>query len=389
MDNSMHQESSPAIPGIGVHSGQVMTVLGPIPVEQLGVTLTHEHILSDCGCNGPEPPEASRAALFRKPLTMDILGEVRLLPQCNRDNQRLNDLDLAASEVEKYRWWGGRTIVEVTLDGFGRDPVGLQMVSRRAGVPIVMGAGYYHELAHPPKLRRMSADDIADEVVRDLTEGVPGTGVRAGIIGEIGIDMEFTAEEEKNLRGAARAARRTQVPLTIHVTGGIRAHEYRARIMDIVEEEGASLEHTIIEHVQLCPSSMESQMAIAQRGAFLGYDGISCGFDWGVRGRGPCDEESLPDIKRLIDAGYLHNILLSHDVHLKIMLTAYGGWGYAYILRRFVQRLRAYGVTDEQITTMLVENPKRLFSSRYRRGKEGGKLRGASSRASDEGLNSP
>jgi phosphotriesterase-related protein len=320
---------------------------------------------------------------------MDILGEVRLLPQCNRDNQRLNDLDLAASEVEKYRWWGGRTIVEVTLDGFGRDPVGLQMVSRRAGVPIVMGAGYYHELAHPPKLRRMSADDIADEVVRDLTEGVPGTGVRAGIIGEIGIDMEFTAEEEKNLRGAARAARRTQVPLTIHVTGGIRAHEYRARIMDIVEEEGASLEHTIIEHVQLCPSSMESQMAIAQRGAFLGYDGISCGFDWGVRGRGPCDEESLPDIKRLIDAGYLHNILLSHDVHLKIMLTAYGGWGYAYILRRFVQRLRAHGVTDEQITTMLVENPKRLFSSRYRRGKEGGELRGVSSRAFGEGFNSP
>ncbi len=369
MNEDVHSEPAPAIPGIGVHSGQVMTVLGPTPVEELGLTLTHEHILSDCGCNGPEPLEASRAALFHKPLTMDILGEVRLLPQCNRDNQRLNDLDLMASEVEQFRFWGGRTIVEVSLDGLGRDPVGLQMVSRRTGVQIVMGAGYYIEFSHPAQVRRMSADDIADEIVRDLTEGVPGNGVRAGIIGEIGIDMDFTAEEEKSLRGAARAARRTQVPLTIHVPGGsMRFHDYRARIMDIVEEEGASLEHTIIDHVQLHPKSIESQLAIAERGAFLGYDSISCSFHWGMRGRGPSDDESAADIKRLIDAGYLSHILLSHDVHLKIMLTKYGGWGYAYILKHFVKRLREYGVTDEQITTMLVDNPKRLFSSRYRRG---------------------
>jgi phosphotriesterase-related protein len=347
-----------------------MTVLGPIPVEELGITLTHEHILCDFGCNGPEPPEASRKGLFHKPLTMDILGEVRLLPQCNRDNQQLTDLDLLVSEVEKYRFWGGRTIVEVTLDGGGRDPIGLQMVSRRTGVQIVMGAGYYVELSHPAQVRRMSADDIADEIVRDLTEGVPGTGVRAGIIGEIGIDMDFTAEEEKSLRGAARAARRTQVPMSIHVPGGsTRSHEYRMRIMDILEEEGASLEQIIMDHVQIHPKSIESQMAIAERGAFLGYDGISCGFDWGARGMGPHDEESAADIKHLIDAGYLHHIMLSHDVHLKIMLTAYGGFGYAYILRRFVQRLRAQGVTEQQISTLLVENPKRLFSSRYRRGK--------------------
>ena len=146
----------------------------------------------------------------------------------------------------------------------------------------------------------------------------------------------------------------------------MRSHEYRRQIMDIVEEEGASLEHTIMDHVQIHPKSIESQMAIAERGAFLGYDGISCGFDWGERGMGPGDEESAADIKRLIDAGYLHHILLSHDVHLKIMLTAYGGWGYAYILRRFVQCLRAHGVTDEEITTMLVDNPKRLFSSQHR-----------------------
>jgi phosphotriesterase-related protein len=265
----------PIIPGIGVHSGQVMTVLGPIPVEELGVTLTHEHILSDVGCNGPEPHEASRKHLFHHPLTIDILGEVRALPQSNRDNQRLTDIGLLTSEVAQFAHAGGRSIVEVTPEGIGRDVAGLQQISHRTGVNIIASAGYYIELSHPPRLRSMSIDDIADEIVRDVTEGVPGTGVRAGSLGEIGIDMDFTAQEEKGLRAACRASARTQVPLTIHTPGGsVRSHEYRRRILDIAEEEGADIRHTIVEHVYIRPSDFDSQLEIAARGAFLGYDGV-------------------------------------------------------------------------------------------------------------------
>ena len=357
----------PAIPGIGVHGGQVMTVGGPITVESLGLTLTHEHVLSDFGSNGPEPQEASRKHLFHRPLTIEILGAVRSLPMSNRDNQRLTDVELAASEVQRFAHLGGRSIVELTLDGAGRDAMGLQQVSRRSGVNIIMGAGYYIEAAHPSRVKSMSEDDIADEIVRDLTEGIPDTGVRAGIIGEIGIDMDFSAEELKSLRGACRASRRTQVPLSIHTPGGSeRSHVHRRRILDIVEEEGADIRHTVIDHVTLRPLDFDSQLEIAGRGAFLGYDGISCGFEWGARGSGPCDHELAVDIKRLIDAGLLTQILLSQDVHLKIMLTAYGGLGYGHILRSFPQRLLEQGITDDQITTILVDNPRRLFSSRQR-----------------------
>jgi phosphotriesterase-related protein len=344
-----------------------MTVLGPVPVEDLGVTLTHEHILSDVGCNGPEPQEASRKHLFHHPLTIDILGEVRALPQSNRDNQRLTDITMLSSEVARFAHEGGRSIVEVTPEGIGRDVLGLQQISRRTGVNIIASAGYYIELSHPPTLRSLSIDDIADEIVRDVTEGVPGTGVRAGSLGEIGIDMDFTAQEEKGLRAACRASARTQVPLTIHTPGGsVRSHEYRRRILDIVEEEGADVRHTIVEHVYIRPSDFDSQLEIAARGAFLGYDGISCDFNWGHRGSGPCDHELAADVKRLIDAGFIHHVLLSHDVHLKIMLTAYGGGGYGYLLRTFLPRLRELGVTDEQIHTILVDNPRRYFSSRFR-----------------------
>lgn len=357
----------PAFPGIGVHSGHVMTVAGPIMVESLGLTLTHEHILSDFGSNGPEPQEASRKHLFHRPLSIEILGAVRSLPMSNRDNQRLTDIDLAASEVGRFAHLGGRSMVELTLDGAGRDPMGLQHVSRRAGVNIIMGAGHYIEAAHPSRVKSMSEDDIADEIVRDLTESIPGSEVRAGIIGEIGIDMDFSAEELKSLRGACRASRRTQVPLSIHTPGGSeRSHDYRRRILDIVEEEGADIRHTVIDHVALRPLDFDSQLEIGARGAFLGYDGISCDFDWGTRGSGPSDHELAVDIKRLVDAGLLTQILLSHDVHLKIMLTAYGGFGYGHILRSFGQRLRDQGITDEQVRTMLVDNPRRLFSSHHR-----------------------
>jgi phosphotriesterase-related protein len=359
--------AQPIVPGVGVHSGQAMTVLGPIPVEDLGITLTHEHILNDVGCNGPEPQEASKKGLFHHPLTIDILGEVRALPQSNRDNQQLTDIEMMATEVAEYGYQGGRSILDTTPDGVGRDVGGLQEISRRTGLNIIASAGFYHELAHPARVRSMSADDIAAEVIRDLVDGIPGTGVRAGSIGEIGIDMEFTAEEEKNLRGACRASARTQVPLTIHTSGGNpNVHDFRRRICDIVEEEGADLRHTIIEHVILRPNNLDSQIEIASRGAFLGYDGISCDFNWGFRGSGPCDHEIAADVKRLIDAGFLNNILFSQDVHMKIMLKAYGGGGYGYILREFLPRLRELGITDEQIGTILIENPRRYFSSKYR-----------------------
>jgi phosphotriesterase-related protein len=350
---------------VGVDSGQAMTVLGPIPVEDLGITLVHEHTLIDSGVNGPEPAEASRADLFHRPLTIDILGEVRALPQSNRDNQRMGDVGLISSELQQYAFLGGCSIIEPTVEGIGRDARGVQQVSRRSGVNVILGAGFYTELSHPPRLRNMSIDDIADEVVRDLTEGVPGTGVRAGVIGEIGIDKDFTDEEQRNLRAACRASRRTRVPLSIH-TAGVSAPDTRTRVLDIVEEEGADIRHTIIDHVSLRPTNFDTQLEIARRGAFLGFDTISSDFEWGFRGSGLCDHEIAENISRVIEAGFINHVLVSMDVHLKIMLTAYGGGGYGYLLRTFLPKLRGYGVTEEQIATILVENPRRLFSSRYR-----------------------
>ena len=109
------------------------------------------------------------------------------------------------------------------------------------------------------------------------------------------------------------------------------------------------------------------------RGAFIEYDMIGMDYYYADQhAQSPCDEENASAVKGLIDAGFGHSILLSQDVFLKMMLTHYGGFGYAHVLRHFVPRLRRHGVSDAQIETLLVDNPRCVFSATHRRQAMGG-----------------
>jgi phosphotriesterase-related protein len=352
----------PARPPIGVTSGHVMTVLGPLPVERMGVTLPHEHILLDgsnkfrpaCNCGQP-------ADLADRPLTMDILGELRVAPVANRDNCMLDDVDLAVEELEKFKALGGQTVVDATSAGIGRNPKALQDISHRTGLNIVMGSGFYLAPAHPAFVETKSIDELADEMVYEVGGMETRPRVLAGLIGEIGISPEFVPAEEKCLRAASRAAARTQVPLSIHLPGWER---YGERVLDIVEEEGGDLAHTILCHMNPSHDDLPYQRRLAARGAFLEYDMIGVDFYFGEKQvQSPSDDQNARAIRRLIDDGLLGHLLLSQDVFLKMMLTKYGGFGYGHILKNFVPRLHTHGVDENQIQALLVGNPKRVFST--------------------------
>ena len=349
---------------IGIKSGQVMTVLGPIPIEKLGITLMHEHLLGDSSNVWIPPEEPRLRELAYKPVSASIRTDLLLAPHANIDNHILTDVDTAIEEVSKFREHGGSTVVECTTEGIGRNPKGLVNIAKRSDLNIVMGAGFYTDETQPERLLKMSASDIADEIVRDLLEGVPGTGVRAGVIGEIGMNWDFSEAEQKSLRGAAMASARTGVPIIIHLEGW---HRWGHQSLDIVEEEGASIRHTVVSHMVASIDDWEYQTSLAARGAYLGYDMIGQDVDWGAdlhHGECPSDREVAQAIKRLIDAGYIHQITLSHDICAKTMYTRYGGKGYAFILRHFADRLKKIGVTEEQINTLLVENPRAFFSAK-------------------------
>jgi predicted metal-dependent phosphotriesterase family hydrolase len=166
---------------------QVMTVRGPIDGDQLGLTLTHEHLLLD---------------LFRVTRIRD---------------QRFRDEPLMIEEAIRFKAAGGGTMVEVTNLGLGRDPAGLRRISEATDLHIVMGSGWYREPFYDHQyIGRRTTRDLADDFVRDIEVG-DESGIRPGIIGEIGADLAWVSPiEERVLRAAARAHLRTGLTITTH-----------------------------------------------------------------------------------------------------------------------------------------------------------------------------
>jgi phosphotriesterase-related protein len=336
----------------------VNTVLGPIPPEQLGVTLMHEHLLLDATPWFREPEAASLRPVAYQPVSLEVLGLLRNDPFMSRDNCELFDEATAIEEVRRFRLAGGDTVVDPTCRGIGRDPLALQRIARATGLQVVMGTGYYLHPAHPPHVREMSLETVAEEITRDVVEGVDG--VRAGIIGEIGISKDFTADEEKVLRGAARAQRATGVPLEVHLPGWERHGD---RVIDVVAEEGGDLRRTVLCHMNPSGHDVDYQARLAEQGAWLEYDMIGMDYFYAdQQAQSPSDEENARALVRLRDAGLLGSVLISQDVFIKIQLVRFGGTGYAHILDNFVPRLRRHGFTGQDIEKLLIDNPRRVFA---------------------------
>ncbi|MGW4032738.1 phosphotriesterase family protein [Streptomyces sp. NPDC004838] len=339
----------------------VRTVIGTVPVAELGITLMHEHLLNDTSScwHPPGPDDAEGREIAEQPLRMSYLGRLRNDPFLSRDNIRMDDTGLAAAEAARFAAAGGRTIVEQTCSGIGRDPAGLAEVARRTGLNIVMGCGFYLEPSHPAGVRSMTAENVAEHIEHEIREGVGG--VRAGIIGEIGVSAAFTAQEEKVLRGAARAQRRTGVPLSVHLPGWER---HGHRVLDTVAEEGGDLGATVLCHLNPSLDDPGYQHALAERGAWLEYDMVGMEFYFADQdAQSPADEDNARAIAALVAAGHRDRLLLSGDVFLKTMLTRYGGYGYDHLITGFSPRLRRHGLTDGDIEQLLVHNPAAVFEA--------------------------
>lgn len=360
LDHLFDPKDRPRHP-IGVRSGTVMTVTGPVPVADLGVTLMHEHVLLDGARSWICPCHPDERAIGEAKVHMGIIGELRMNPYMNRDNVSLDEEDVALSELNRYRALGGCTVVEMTTLGIGRNPEGLARIARQSGLRIVMGTGFYLEKTHPDWLKAMSLEAVTQFIVDDVGGGETQPAVMAGIIGEVGVSRDFTAEEEKSLRASARAARITGLALSIHLPGWERlAH----KVLDVVEEEGADPAHTILCHMNPSHADRDYQVSLARRGAFLEYDMIGMDYYYADQdAQSPSDEENARAVAGLVDAGFVDRLLLSQDVFLKIMLTRYGGFGYGYILRHFVPRLVRHGVERAAVDRMMIDNPKAVFSA--------------------------
>lgn len=338
----------------------VMTVLGPIPLDRLGVTLMHEHILNDCSCwwRGHEPGFTS--AIRDVPISPDILSQLRHDPFANRHNCALDDEALAVQELMLFAAEGGATIVDPTCRGIGRNPQALTRIARKTGLNIVMGAGYYLHSSHPAYLSDMSERDITDELISEADHGVGPERTRIGLIGEIGVSADFTDAEKTVLRGAAVASAETGLPLMIHLPAWFRlAHD----VLDLVAACGQPLDRVILCHMNPSGKDGSYQRSLADRGAFLEYDMIGMDFWYADQGvQCPSDEDNAAAVTGLFRDGYGSQILLSQDVFIKMMLCAYGGNGYAHVQRHFLPRLLRHGLTESDLTLLMIDTPRRALA---------------------------
>ncbi len=326
----------------------IMTVNGAVDKSVLGVTTPHEHALIDISNQYPGDP----FGMHRK-VSAEYSELLMSDPYALRDNLILDDKDLAIKEVELFAAAGGKTFVDVTLKEIGRDPLFLRRLSEETGLFVVASTGTYTADAHPENIGEITACELAEEMVAELTVGIGDTDIRAGIIGEIGTSKELHPNEIKSLEAAALAHKKTGAPVMVHLCPWVK---HGAEVLDIlkdVDSEKICLCHT---DILLDISDMQT---LLDRGIYLEFDNFGKEFTEGsAYGRFPSDSERLQVMYELIDKGYLDQLLVSCDVCLKNLLTAYGGPGYAHVLTNIAQRIKADRPDFEKILrALLIDNP--------------------------------
>lgn len=341
---------------------KAMTALGPVDVEELGIVTMHEHLLHDdvdCPCWFRPLAGDEGRRLADAPVTIELLGLLRRSPFGNRENTRLTCRDPIAPELERYRAAGGGTLVELTSRGLAPDPAGIAEISRTTGVHVVAGCGWYVEHVLGPEVDEFSTEEMAETIVRDLREGMNGTGVRAGIIGEIGTSIETTPRERKSLRAAGMAAAETGAAVMVHLgmTG-----EQAFPAFEVLTAEGVLPERIVMNHIDEA-SDVDYARRVADLGCVIEFD--TFGSEWYYDTWGtwePRDTDRVTAVAKLCLEGYSDRITLAQDVFYKQNLRAYGGWGYDHLLVTIVPMLRDAGVGEEDLKRMLIETPKRLLA---------------------------
>lgn len=304
---------------------KIQTVLGKIEPGDLGITYGHEHLIF-------QPPEPYRSE------DPDLV---------------LDDIQTAVKELGFFQSAGGKSIVEMSTVDLSRDPVGLKKISEATGVNVVAATGFNKGKFCEGMVADKSIEDLAERMVKDLTEGIDNTNVKAGLIKASSSKDKMTAGEVKVFQAAVQAHLKTGAPVSTHTEAGTLALEQ----IRILVDGGVNPGRILIGHLDR-KLEKDYLLSVAQTGVYMGIDQI-------------CKEKYYPDrerirlIKLLIEAGYGKQIVLSADMARKSYWPSYGfgkGPGLTYILWRFVPWMIEEGITLEAVDLMLIHNPARLFA---------------------------
>jgi len=338
----------------------ITTVLGHISKTALGIVLPHEHIFINLLNQFTEPADPEKRRLSREPMALSNYGALRRNPYALRENLVLDDLETAVQEVNDFKVAGGATIIDCTSIGINRSPQLLREVAVRTGVHIVAGCGYYTHDTHPPEMSRWSVETIAESMLRDLTQGIDASAVRAGVIGEIGTSDPIRPDEHKSLLAAAMAHKQTGAPLQIHAYPWGKAGLAATHILN---DAGVDPARIVVCHVDVA-IDLAYIRELLKTGVYVEFDNFGkefyidaadrIGFTGGIFAR---DLERVRAIKTLLEWGYDRQVLITNDICLKQMLRCYGGWGYSHIIRHIMPMMTDEGIPAPTIQQIVCQNP--------------------------------
>lgn len=308
----------------------IMSVNGPVRASQMGVTLTHEHILVDfIGADSVSSDRYERSEVVKKALPF----------------------------LMKVKDLGCNTFVECTPAFIGRDPVLLKMISDSSGMNIITNTGYYGASDNkfiPRYAYTETADQLAARWIIEWEKGIEGTGIKPGFI-KIGVAPGNLSElHRKIVTAAARAHLKTGLTIASHTGPAIPAFEQ----LEILRQEGVSPEAFIWVHAQ-AEKDISNHIRAAQSGAWVSLDGLN--------ENNP--EDYLSMITSLKDNNLLHKVLLSHDAGWYHPGEENGGEyrGYSTLFEKLIPLLEKNGFSKKEIRQLLVKNPAEAFGIKIRK----------------------
>jgi phosphotriesterase-related protein len=305
----------------------IQSATGPIDTNDLGFTLMHEHVRVGWGPMFQQYPE-----LF--------------------DRQR--DLARAVDRLKQAKAAGVQTVVDLTPIDLGRDVTLIADAARESGMQIIAPTGVYYAIPFHFAFREPA--ELTALLVKDITEGVSTTGVRAGVI-KCATEEEMHAQNERALRASAAAHRQTGVPICTHTHPATRTGLDQARIF---KEEGCDPGRIVIGH-----SDDSDDISYLEEIIDAGF---YCGMDRMGLQQPRTSDQRADMVAKLVEKGYANRITLSHDsccnfywAPQELLDQVAPDWKMTHIPEAIVPKLRARGVSDEAIQQMTVLNPRRIF----------------------------
>lgn len=349
-------------------TGKIETVLGPIDASSSGQVLCHEHLYHRATTETftPRAPEAKFAHLKDAPFDVDNLWWINYHPYSNKDNLIFTDIEAQEAIREEMIFLKENTsigtIVECTT--FGTDIDVLRSLSQESGINIIAGTGYYVNMSVDTSLQEQSIEQIYSSIKSDLQVSINGSKSKAGIIGEIGTCWPIHPFERKVLQAAGMIhTELPSVPISIHPARHVDAPDECLRV---ILEAGANEEKIVMCHIDRTLLKPDELLEFADRTkCFIEFDlfgnensyyELSDDLDM------PSDGDRISRLKALTEQGQSHRIVISHDIHTKQRLMAFGGHGFAHISLNTLPKMKRRGFTESTVQQIMQDNPRRWLT---------------------------